>query len=89
VVSVCIFCMSNEKTSNHLFLTCHFVVEIWMLLGVKLNYVLDLTSVSGLFSCIPLHCSSHICDIYVTNILYNKHTICLVRNIVRFISYKI
>ena len=83
IVSVCSFCLKSEETSEH-FLWCPFAVELWNWLGGKLNCVLDLSAVLSLLSCIPLHGSSQVSDMFMVVVVHTLHTIWLSRNTLHF-----
>ncbi|XP_024634647.1 uncharacterized protein [Medicago truncatula] len=86
IVSACCFCLKTVETSDHTFLQCPFAINLWNLLGGKLNYLIDCTSALSLLSCIPAHCSSQIADIFLAAVIHTVHTIWLARNNIWFSS---
>lgn len=89
IVSICSFCLKSEETSEHLFLWCPIVVELWYWLGDKLNCVLDLSTVLSILSCIPLRGSSQVSDMFMVAVVHTLHTILLSRNTLHFSMRKV
>jgi len=84
VVSICNLCLQTDETSEHLFLRCHFSKQLWDWIGVKLNRVIDFSTVDSLISCRPVRCSSQVSDTFLASILHTLHTIWWARNSFRF-----
>jgi len=84
VVSVCSLCLISDESSKHLFLRCQFATRLWDWIGLKLNCVIDTSSVDALLSCRPARCSSQVSDIYLAAVLHTIHTIWWARNSLRF-----
>jgi len=57
-VSICGLCDAIDETSSHLFLSCDFAVNLWHWLGSKMDCFIQLSSVSSVFECIHVNCSS-------------------------------
>jgi len=86
IVSVCCFCLLNDKTSEHLFLHCPFAMEIWNWIGGKLNFGFDCTSFESLLLSLPQNRSSQVRDIFLAVVVHTLHSIWLARNTVHFSS---
>jgi len=84
VVSVCSLCLISNESSDHLFLCCQFATWLWDWIGIKLNCVIDTSSVDSLLSCRPARCSSQMSDIFLAAVLHTIHTIWWARNSLRF-----
>jgi len=84
VVSVCVLCMRNFETLDHLFLHCSFVAHLWNWLGDMLHRTIDTTIVLCTLSCTPVKDNSQIKDLFFSGIIHTFHTVWLVRNSIRF-----
>jgi ribonuclease HI len=70
----------SEESSDHLFLRCHFAMNLWGWIGSKLGCTIDLSTATSLLSCRPARCSSQVSDIFLASILHTLHTIWWARN---------
>lgn len=61
---------ADVESSDYLFPTCSFVASLWIWLGCLSRCSIDTTYVATLLSCIPINCSSHICDIFISIIIH-------------------
>jgi len=84
LVSVCVLCFREAKTSSHLFLHCEFATIIWKWLSVKLRCIISLASYSSILDCIPRPCSSQLLDVFAAALVHTVHTIWLARNAIHF-----
>jgi len=89
VVLICVLCMSNFETSEHLILSCPFAAGLWTWLGDQLHCSIDTTSVISTLSCVPSRGSSQVRDIFISGIVHTVHTVWLVRNCMCFNASKV
>jgi len=66
------------------FSVAKFATRLWDWIGIKLNCVIDISSVDSLLSCRPARCSSQVSDIFLVAVLHTIHTIWWARNSLRF-----
>ncbi|WJX28821.1 hypothetical protein P8452_17498 [Trifolium repens] len=84
VVSGCNLCLSNSKTTTHLFLSCDFANQIWTWLGSLLQIIFNTNSFRELFESFDTGRSPFFTLIANVSIIHALHAIWLARNGIHF-----
>ncbi|KAF1892175.1 hypothetical protein Lal_00036533 [Lupinus albus] len=89
LASLCSNCLSQIETSNHVFLTCSFVVKLWDWLGRIFNIHFNTDSIESLFLVCNRQWSPQVKGFLVAAIINTTNTVWFCRNSKRFEDKKL